>query len=167
MPYRARRLLGKLGRVVTDDEVLGSCRDARSSDAFSNQIVQPLIAGVTGKSLGPFISGHRVSLAWGTVLNVHGAEIAQGGMLTLPILESLQLFEDLSLGFLPCPKLSVMEEFSPQCRQEAFYNRVVPTITGSAHGGVVIQGGQALVGQHGCHRRARRRHKLRRPCTTH
>jgi len=40
MPYQARRLVGKLRRVVTDDEVLGSYRDARSSDAFSNQIVQ-------------------------------------------------------------------------------------------------------------------------------
>jgi len=59
--------------------------------------------------------------------------IAEGRMLTLPIVEDLDVFEDVLLGFVSGDILSLMYQLTLERSEETFDARVVPAVAFTAH----------------------------------
>jgi hypothetical protein len=63
-------------------------------------------------------------------------KIAQAGMASLPVVEHLDLLEDLCHGFLPGTILLVVNQFHLERSEEALHRGVVPTVPFAAHRGL-------------------------------
>ena len=76
-----------------------------------------------------------------------GGVIAEGRVPTRPIVEHLDVFEDVLFRFRSCGIVPMVHEFPLQCSEEALDTGVVPAIAGAAHAGRdAIRGEQLLVG---------------------
>ena len=67
------------------------------------------------------------------LLTLDRTEIAQRRMPSLPIVEHLDVFEDGALGFLPCGKCVLGNQFGLEGAEETRHRRVVPTVPLAAH----------------------------------
>ncbi len=61
--------------------------------------------------------------------------IAERGMPTLPIVEHLDVFEDVSRGFVSGGIVPLIDQLALECPKETFDAGVVPTVTLATHTG--------------------------------
>jgi hypothetical protein len=54
---------------------------------------------------------------------------------SLPIVEHLDVFEDVLLGFLSCGVVPMLDELALECSEETLDTGVVPTVPFAAHAG--------------------------------
>ena len=57
-------------------------------------------------------------------------------MPSLPIVEHLDVFEDILHGFVSCGVVPMIDEFALECSEKAFDAGVVPTVPLAAHAGM-------------------------------
>lgn len=68
-------------------------------------------------------------------------------MPTRPIVEHLDVFEDVLFRFRSCGIVPMVHEFPLQCSEEALDTGIVPAIAGAAHAGRdAMRGEQLLIG---------------------
>lgn len=56
-------------------------------------------------------------------------------MSSAPIIEHLDVFEDVLLGFISCGVVPMIDELALECSEKAFDRGVVPTVPFAAHAG--------------------------------
>ena len=76
--------------------------------------------------------------------HVSRAEEAEGGVETVGVIEAFDVGECISFCLISGVVDAVMNAFSFQSMEEAFYRRIIPAITFPAHGGNDVGGGQVL-----------------------
>src|SRR5205809_995335 len=81
--------------------------------------------------------GFRGHLKWRQVvgLELHGTDVLQALMNPLPIVEDLDVLEDLRLRVLSRPIVSLVHQFVLERAEKALHHRVVVAVPPAAHAG--------------------------------